>query len=217
MKFYQNFIRTFNDLPDHTTLLVHSLSGCPLHCFGCHNYDEIIAHTPKEYKTIDDLFFYLKKSGLLFDAIMFSGGEFLIGDINDICAVLRQTREIFQGKIIVTTSGIYHDKVKKIYEENLVDGIHIDMKLPYHALDVSLDQQIFQDVMGIKPSRRMVQDLLASIDLVIAHNSQVDQVRSVKYPILDEMFFKEIRSYVEKRKKYYQSEVPYFLNEFLYI
>ncbi|WP_226038552.1 4Fe-4S cluster-binding domain-containing protein [Aquibacillus saliphilus] len=217
MKFYQNFIRTFNDLPDHTTLLVHSLSSCPFHCFGCHNYDEIIAHTPKEYKTTDDLFFYLEKSGFLFDAIMFSGGEFLIDNINDICDVLQQTRESFQGKIIVTTSGLYHDKVKKLYEEELVDGVHIDMKLPYHALDVKADQQVFQDVLRVKPSRKMVQNLLASIDLVIAHNSQADQVRTVKYPILDDVFFQEIRSYVEKRKIYFQSKVPYFLNEFLYI
>ncbi|WP_062106012.1 4Fe-4S cluster-binding domain-containing protein [Bacillus niameyensis] len=217
MKFYQNFIRTFTDLPGATTLLVHSLSGCPLHCYGCHNYDEIIANTPKKYKTTDDLFSYLKKSGFLFDAVMFSGGEFLIDNINDIRDILHKCRKSFSGKIIVTTSGIYNEKVKRLYEEELVDGIHIDMKLPYHALDVKADQHIFQDVMGIKPSQKLVQNLLSSIDLVIAHNSQLDQIRTVKYPILDDEYFKEIRRYVEERKEYYKSQVPYFLNEFSYI
>src|SRR5699024_4350144 len=92
MKLYNNFIRTFNDLPDHTTLLIHSLSGCPLHCFGCHNYDEIVANTPAEYKTPDDLYHYLDKSGFLFDAVMFSGGEFLIDRVDDIADLLETVR-----------------------------------------------------------------------------------------------------------------------------
>ncbi|MBO0992364.1 4Fe-4S cluster-binding domain-containing protein [Bacillus sp. SD088] len=216
MKFYQNFIRTFTDVPNHTTLLVHSLSGCPLHCFGCHNYDEIIAQTPAKYKTADDLFLYLEKSGFLFDAIMFSGGEFLIDPFIDIRAVLQRTRELFAGKIIVTTSGLYHRKVQQLYKEKLVDGIHIDMKLPYHVLDPEADQSIFQDIMGIKPSRKMVENLLASIDQVITHNSPLDQVRTVKYPILDEGFFEEIQRYIDQRKAEHQSEVDYFLNDFLY-
>lgn len=216
MKFYKNFIRTFNDLPDHTTLLIHTLSGCPLHCFGCHNYDEIIANTPKEHKTREDLYQYLEKGGFLFDAVMFSGGEFLIDNINEICDVLRNVRQIFDGKIIVTTSGIYHKKVQRLYEENLVDGIHIDMKLPYHALDVEEDKQIFEDVIGITPSQKVVDNFLQSIDMVISHGSILDQVRTVKYPLLDDAFFEETRNYVEERKAYYQSDVPYFLNDFMH-
>ncbi|GGB59759.1 4Fe-4S cluster-binding domain-containing protein [Virgibacillus dakarensis] len=216
MNFYNNFIRTFNDLPNHTTLLLHTLSGCPLHCFGCHNYDEIIANTPREYKTPKDLYDYLKKSGFLFDAVMFSGGEFLIDKIDDICEVLTNVRQLFDGRIIVTTSGIYHQKVRKLYEENLVDGIHIDMKLPYHALDPKEDAEIFLAVMGIKPSQKVVDNLLASVDLVIQHGSILDQVRTVKYPILDEAFFEEICHFVDKKKALYHSEVPYFLNEFMH-
>lgn len=216
MKLYNNFIRTFTDLPNHTTLLLHSLSGCPLKCFGCHNYDEIIANTPKEFKTLDDLYDYLKKSGFLFDAVMFSGGEFLINPLDEVCALLQHVRALFDGKIIVTTSGIYHQKLRTLYEENLVDGIHVDMKLPYHVLDVKEDAQIYQDIMGIKPSQKVVDQLIASVDAVIEHNSILDQVRTVRYPLLDDAFFTEIRQFVEERKAYYGSVVPYFLNEFVY-
>ncbi|WP_313802051.1 4Fe-4S cluster-binding domain-containing protein [Cytobacillus sp.] len=216
MKFYNNFIRTFTDLPNHTTLLIHSLSGCPLHCVGCHNYDEIIANTPKEYKTTDDLYDYLKKSGFLFDAVMFSGGEFLINPLNEVRDLLQRVREFFEGKIIVTTSGIYFQKLQALYEENLVDGIHIDMKLPYHVLDVNEDAQIYKDIMGIIPSKELVGQLIASVDAVIEHNSILDQVRTVQYPLLDEVFFTEIRHFVEERKAYHGSIVPYFLNEFAY-
>jgi len=216
MKLYNNFIRTFTDLPNHTTLLIHSLSGCPLHCFGCHNYDEIIANTPKEYKTTDDLYDYLKKSGFLFDAVMFSGGEFLINPLNEVRDLLQRVRELFDGKIIVTTSGIYLQKLQALYGENLVDGIHIDMKLPYHVLDVKEDAQIYKDIMGITPSKKLVDQLIASVDAVIEHNSILDQVRTVKYPLLDEAFFTEIRYFVEERKAYHGSIVPYFLNEFVH-
>ncbi len=215
IKLYNNFIRTFTDLPDHTTLLIHSLEGCPLHCFGCHNYDEIIANTPKIYKTPDDLYDYIGKSGFLFDAIMFSGGEFLISPIDEIRTLLKNVRIRFAGKIIVTTSGIYHQKVRSLYEENLVDGIHIDMKLPYHVLDVKEDAQIYRDIIGITPSEKVVQQFLASIDTVIAHNSPLDQVRTVRYPLLDESFFTAIRHFVDERKTYYNSIVPYYLNEFV--
>ncbi|WP_099156752.1 4Fe-4S cluster-binding domain-containing protein [Virgibacillus ndiopensis] len=216
MKLYNNFIRTFTDLPNHTTLLIHSLSGCPLHCFGCHNYDEIIANTPKLYKTTDDLYDYLKKSGFLFDAVMFSGGEFLINPLNEVCDLLQQVRVLFDGKIIVTTSGVYYQKLRTLYEEDLVDGVHIDMKLPYHVLDVIEDAQIYKDVMGIAPSKKLVVQLITSVDAVIEHNSILDQVRTVRYPLLDEAFFTEIRHFVEERKAYHGSIVPYFLNEFIY-
>lgn len=216
MKLYNTFIRTFTDLPNHTTLLIHSLSGCPLHCFGCHNYDEIIANTPKEYKTLDDLYDYLKKSGFLFDAIMFSGGEFLINPLDKVCDLLRQVRNLFDGKIIVTTSGIYYNKLRTLYDKQLVDGIHIDMKLPYHALDTEKDAQIYNDIMGITPSEKLVDQLIASVDAVIEHNSVLDQVRTVRYPLLDDAFFTEIRHFVEERKAYYDSIVPYYLNEFIY-
>lgn len=216
VKFYNNFIRTFTDLPNHTTLLIHSLSGCPLKCFGCHNYDEIIANTPKEYKTTEDLYEYLRLNGFLFDAVMFSGGEFLINPMKKVRALLLEVRARFNGVIIVTTSGMYFDKVRALYDENLVDGIHIDMKLPYHSLDIVEDAYIYQDIMGIKPNINVVGNLLSSVDAVIAHNSKLDQVRTVRYPLLDYAFFEEIKAYVDRRKEFHNSEVSYFLNEFVF-
>lgn len=215
MKFYNNFIRTFADFPGHTTLLIHSLAGCPLKCFGCHNYDEIIANTPKIYKEPVDLYTYLKQSGFLFDAVMFSGGEFLMSPIEKIKALLSKVREYFSGKIIITTSGMYPLKIKTLYKNNLADGFHIDMKLPYHALDVKEDAEIYEKIMGIIPTPKMVENLLTSLDTVLAHNSPNDQVRTVKYPLLDTDFFLEIEHYIKKRKNHFNSQVDYFLNDFM--
>ncbi|MDY0395101.1 hypothetical protein RWE15_12555 [Virgibacillus halophilus] len=156
-----------------------------------------------------------RKAVSFFDAIMFSGGEFLISPLDEICELLQKVRRIFTGKIIITTSGIYQKKIEKVYSGNLTDGVHIDMKLPYHVLDVVEDKQIYQDIMGITPTKKMVDNLLCSVEMVIAHNSILDQVRTVKYPILGDAFFEEIRRYVDELKARYQSNVPYFLNEFL--
>src|SRR5690625_5627460 len=98
MKLYNNFIRTFTDLPNHTTLLLHSLSGCPLKCFGCHNYDEIIANTPKEYKTIDELYDYLKKSGFLSIPVCFSADNFVFNHFNRELPHLHHCVQLFDGK-----------------------------------------------------------------------------------------------------------------------
>lgn len=147
---------------------------------------------------------------------MFSGGEFLINPMKDVRTLLLEVRSRFDGVIIVTTSGMYFDKVRALYDENLVDGIHIDMKLPYHTLDVVEDADIYQDIMGIKPNAKVVENLLSSVDAVIAHNSALDQVRTVRYPLLDDAFFEQIKAYVDSRKDFHNSDVSYFLNDFIF-
>ena len=51
---------------------------------------------------------------------------------------------------------------------------------------------------------------------MIAHNSPLDQVRTVRYPLLDDAFFTAIKAYVDERKAYHHSDVAYFLNDFVY-
>lgn len=215
MKFYKKLIRVFNDLPDHTTLLIHSLKGCPMHCYKCHNYDEIIANTPKDYYTSKDIINHIEQNGFLFDAVMFSGGEFLLEGIDKISDLLLDVREVFDGKIIVNTNGMFPDKVDFLLRNTLVDGIHVDMKLPYHILDIKEDKDIYNAIMGITPTKQIVDSLLNTIDLVIQSNTILSQVRTVKYPLLSQEFFDETRQYVEELKQKYNSVVPYFQNEFV--
>lgn len=215
MKFYKKLTRVFDDLPYHTTLLIHSLVGCPMKCVGCHNYDEIIANTPKDYYTDDDIISHIEQNGFLFDAVMFSGGEFLLEGIDKISNLLLDVREIFEGKIIVNTNGMFPDKIDFLLRNSLVDGIHVDMKLPYHLLDVKEDKDIYRAIMGINPTKQIVDDLLNSIELVIKSDTTLSQVRTVKYPMLSDEFFKETELYVNELKTKYNSNVPYFQNEFM--
>lgn len=215
MKFYKKLIRVFNDLPDHTTLLIHSLVGCPMKCIGCHNYDEIIANTPKDYCTSKDIINHIEQNGFLFDAVMFSGGEFLLEGIDKISDLLLEVRSVFDGKIIVNTNGMFPDKVDFLLRNSLVDGIHVDMKLPYHMLDIKEDKEIYRAIMGITPTKQLIDNLLNTIELVIKSDTSLSQVRTVKYPLLSQEFFDETKRYVEELKQKYNSIVPYFQNEFI--
>ncbi|OEG00345.1 radical SAM protein [Vulcanibacillus modesticaldus] len=215
MKFYKNLIRTFNDLPEYTSVLIHSLVGCNFYCYGCHNYGEIVAKKHSEFFTSEDIIEQIKLNGFLFNAIIFSGGEFLIEDFNSITKLLKELRVIFDGKIIINTNGSFPDKIKYLLEFQLVDGFHIDMKLPYHALDINKDQEIYKSIIGFKPSQRLINNMLSSIELIIENNSPISQVRTVKYPILDQDFFSEIESYIVQLNKKFNSNVTYKLNEFL--
>ncbi|WP_163856977.1 radical SAM protein [Paenibacillus elgii] len=216
LRFYPIMIRTFDDLPGNTSLVIHSLAGCNLHCFGCHNYDELVAPEHEHYLLAGDILQQIKMNGYLFDALIFSGGEFLMGNLKEITLFLTDLKRGFLGKIIINTNGTFPEKIRHLLERELVDGIHIDMKMPYHAFDRNVDMAAYQAVLGVVPTPALVQNMMSAIQLVIRHNSPFSQVRTVKYPVLSEVYFEQIRSYVDELKERYNSEVTYKLNEFYY-
>ncbi|WP_235533006.1 radical SAM protein [Paenibacillus sp. Leaf72] len=216
LTFYPRFIRTFTDLPGHLSLLIHAWNGCNMRCYGCHNDAELIAQKPIPHLllTAEETLDRLSGSDGLFDAVLFSGGEFLIGSAAELESFLRRVRLIFRGKIIIMTNGTFPGKLKRLLELALIDGVHIDMKLPFHLLDPAEDAEVFEAIIGAQPSVRFCQDILDSVDLVIRHNSRLSQVRTVRYPLLSEEFFVQIASYVEHLKDKYDSIVPYSLNPY---
>lgn len=215
MQFYKKFIRTFNDLPNHHTLLIHSLTGCNFKCLGCHNYDEIVSKKHDDYYTEQDIIEHLELNGFIFDAVIISGGEFLLEKIENISNFLLKIRKVFDGKIIINTNGSFPNKIEYLLENKLVEGFHIDMKLPYHMLDVENDKDIFIDTIGFSPSQHFIDKLLQSINITVSHNSPYSQIRTVEYPHLSNEFFEFIESYVNDLNKKHNSNMQYHLNEFL--
>jgi len=216
MKFHKNLIRSFKDLPGYHSLLIHSLIGCNFHCFGCHNYEELVLKKEiNPYYSPDDIINHLEQNGYFFDAIIFSGGEFLLNHANDLMKFLNKVRSVFKGIIIINTNGSFPEKMKQLLDNKLVDGFHIDMKLPFHLLDIKTDEEIYKSILGIKPTKEIVDQLLTSINLVVKHNSIYSQVRTVNYPILSNEFFIEIKKFVKNLNKAYGSAIPYHINEFM--
>jgi pyruvate-formate lyase-activating enzyme len=214
LAFYPRFIRTFDDLPGYVSLLIHSWNGCNMRCFGCHNYEELIAKKPVGHLTSEQVIDRLKNGNDLFDAVLLSGGEFLMNETSAITSFLARIRETFKGEIIIFTNGTYPRKLQRILADHLIDGVHIDMKLPFHCLDPDDDREVFEAIIGTSPSRSYCQDILESVEIVIRHNSKVSQVRTVRYPLLSDEYFDQIRMYVQRLKTKFNSDVPYFLNPY---
>lgn len=214
LTFYPRFVRTFHDLPGYVSLLIHSWNGCNLRCFGCHNYEELIATKPDDYLTTQQVIDRIDGIDDLFDAVLFSGGEFLINGILEIEDFLRQVRSIYGGKLIIFTNGTYPRKLQRILASNLIDGVHVDMKLPFHCLDPEYDRELFETLIGTIPSIQFCEDILESVEIVIRHNSPLSQVRTVRYPILSDEYFEQIQTYVNGLQTKFDSIVPYYLNPY---
>ncbi|TVX95955.1 hypothetical protein [Cohnella terricola] len=138
----------------------------------------------------------------------------MIGPSSEIVEFLKQVREVFRGKIIVFTNGTFPEKLQDLLAGRLIDGAHVDMKLPYHGLGPLDDREVYEAIIGVAPSKQFLRNILESVEIVIRHNSKLSQVRTVRYPMLSEEFFEQIRIYVSRLKNKYGSNVPYFLNPF---
>ncbi|THF83325.1 radical SAM protein [Cohnella fermenti] len=215
LAFYPRFVRTFDDLPGHVSLLIHSWSGCNMRCLGCHNYDELIAAKPDGRQlSAAQVIERLSDGCGLFDALLLSGGEFLMNGLAEIEDFLRRARERFDGPVVVLTNGSYPRKLRRLLDNGLLDGALIDMKLPFHQLDPQEDRDIYEAIIGIVPSERRRRDLLESVEAVIRHNSKLSQVRTVRYPLLSDEYFEQIRVFVDTMNRRHGSSVPCFLNPF---
>lgn len=215
LRFYKGLIRSFDEIPKHNSLIIHSLIGCNLKCFGCHNYDEIVTKKHKSFYTENEIINYINLNSFLFDAIIFSGGEFLMENVQKIETFLIKIRECFDGVVVINTNGTYPEKAEHLLDKALVDGLHVDMKLPYHILNPDENQEIYKGVIGISPNKKLIENILKTIEITIKHNSHYSQVRTVEYPILDDEFFKEIQNYINQLKRLYNSNIIYKLNEFV--
>lgn len=214
LAFYPGFIRSFDDLPGRVSLLIHSWNGCNMRCFGCHNYDELIATKPDRSRlTADQAVERIRECAGLFDALLVSG-EFLMNNASDIADFFRRIRGVFDGAVVVYTNGSYPRKLRMLLDWRLIDGVHIDMKLPYHQLDPDEDSDVYEAIIGTVPPRRMCRDMLESVETVIRHNGETSQVRTVRYPLLSGEYFEQIRAYVNELNVRHGSRVPYFLNPY---
>jgi len=216
IRYYNKLILSLSEIEGHPSLLIHGLTGCMFHCFKCFNYEELIEKKHESYYTIKDLLNYIVKQQDLFEYILFSGGEFMRAPIEDLIEDLTKIKAAVDKKIIIYTTGIALDKMKTLTDLNLVDGYHIDMKLPYHLLS-SDDKDIIEMTMGIKvKDLTLVNQLIDSIKFVVKNDQGLSQIRSVKYPFLDESAFKECKSFINSLNDLYNKNITYEAHTFIY-
>jgi len=96
----------------------------------------------------------------------------------------------------------------------IVDGIHMDIKLPYHLL-IEEDMDLVQHILGRKLNAKHLADLVKSIELIIKYDKGYSQLRTVKYPGTDEGIWSQNRILIEELNKKYNKHTPYHLNTYI--
>lgn len=215
IKYYENLIFSMSEIEGHPVLLVHALTGCMFRCYKCFNYEELIMKKHEKFYTIDDVVKMIDRQNNIIDYVLFSGGEYLLAPIDSLIHDLEKVRLVTDKKIIIYTTGYELEKMKILVQRKLVDGFHIDMKLPYHLL-TSDDFELIEHTMGIKvKDLKIINQLIDAIDFVVKNDQGLSQVRSVKYPFLDESAFIECKSFIDRLNRLYNRNIPYFANRFL--
>lgn len=215
IRYYEKIIFSMSEIEGHPVLLVHALTGCMFHCYKCFNYDELINKKHDKFYVIDDVLKVVERQNHMIDYVLFSGGEYLLAPIESLIHDLEKVRAITDRKIIIYTTGYELHKMKILVKRDLVDGFHIDMKLPYHLLTTD-DFDLVEHTMGIKVNDlTMTNRLMDALDFVVKNDRGYSQVRSVKYPFLDDSAFEECKSFIDRLNRLYNRNIPYFANRFL--
>jgi len=215
IKYYNKFITSVSEINNSPTLLIHSLCGCNLKCYNCINYDELIIKKHKNYHNINQVIELLKLNAFLYEYIVISGGEYLINDVEEILSDIKQIKNIINSPLIIYTNGTFPLKIQKILQWNIVDGIHTDMKLPYQYLKHEIDKDIIFKTLGVNISRKIIKNMLLSLQYTVKFDKGLNQIRSVKYPFLDNDVFEDNKKYIEELNIKYKKNVPYKINEYI--
>lgn len=182
--FAKNSITTYTDVKGKCSLMFFTF-GCNLKCYKCHVYKDLNTEVPpKDYAKEDEILQQIEEGKDFVDCVIFSGGEFLVYDVEQIEDFLLKVRRIFSGLIIVNTNGTFPQKMEQI--AYLVDGFYLDVKCPFWLLNrISyMDREMFKQVYGIDYSEKIISKLAQSVLLLVKRKSKYDRTRTVEYPFL---------------------------------
>jgi organic radical activating enzyme len=151
----------------------------------------------------------IKNNGFIFDAVIISGGEFLLNDLNEIVTFLSDARKIYNGVLIINTNGTFPDKIKRLSDSMLIDGFHTDLKFPINIENPLLAEQST----GIKNVK--LNDIIRSLEYTIQFDRGYSQIRSVKYPFVDDNMIALNKLYLSDLNNRFKKQTPYYVNEFI--
>ena len=212
IKYYNKLTSSISEINNSPTLLIHSLCGCNLKCYNCFNYEELVNKKHEEYYTIDDIVHYIKLNGYIYDYIVLSGGEFLKNKLTDIIHDIAEIKNICASPIIIYTNGTFPHSLRYFLEQNIINGFHTDLKLPFQYIDKNIDKGIIIKTLGTNVD---IDDVLLSIEYTIQFDKGLNQIRSIKYPFLDDSVYNDNHQYINKLNKKYNKNVPYCINDFI--
>lgn len=216
ISYYPHVQITLAEVPGKVVILIHGLTGCMFHCYKCINYDEIMVKKHQSVLSIEELLVIIQQHSNIIDMIVFSGGEFLRAPIEDLLSDLKKVREVSYKPIIIYTTGYYGEKMRMLWEQGMVDGFHVDLKLPYHLLTTQDDDLITQ-TLGRSLCQIEIDQMVETIEWTIQNDKGFNQIRSVKYPFLHSSAFQECQIWIDLLNKKYHKYTPYEVHRFINI
>jgi len=177
------------DYPDRISAIVWT-SGCNFRCPFCYN-PALALGTGNVFPEEEILSFLSKRRGLV-EGVVVTGGEPLMQD--DLPVFLQKIKSL--GFLVkIDTNGSYPEKLKSLFDLNLVDYVAMDVKAPKgkypHLIGASVD----------------ISQIQASIDLIMQHAPQYE-FRTTFVPTL--LTKEDIVSIAQ----WLQSADRYFLQQF---
>lgn len=214
IRYYPKSLLLSSEIPGKTVLLFHALTGCPFHCHECLNYASLIETVNHTYFTVNQIIDVALKQQTLIDYVIISGAEILNAPVDDLVYELSLVKSMTQKPLIIYTTGVYDQKLSMLIQMGIVDGIHIDMKLPYHLLTTE-DDELIRQTFGKTVSMTTIQQMLKSIQLVVKYDQGLSQIRSVIYPFMHASAYGEIEQYIAHLNQTYHKQTPYYRNPFI--
>ena len=98
--------------------------SCNLLCSYCYNDNIVFAKTAKYCQ--NDILEFLQNRKNLLTAVVLSGGEATMHEIEPFCARVKK----MGFKIKLDTNGVNTKRVKNLIDKNLIDFISLDFKAP---------------------------------------------------------------------------------------
>jgi pyruvate formate lyase activating enzyme len=110
-----------------------------MRCLYCYNDDIVLAN--KGTLDFEALIAFLKKRVGLLDAVVLSGGEATMHDLNHYCTMIKQ----MGFKIKLDTNGLNPHKIQTLVEKRLIDYIALDFKAPKHKFKTITKNSAYDD------------------------------------------------------------------------
>ncbi len=204
---------TFKDHPGvFSAVLYTKIHQCNLNCYQCHNRRYFKGE--EEFFTERELREKLKMLKLLgVELVIVSGGEPTLEDrLEEGLRVIKE--ENFPVR--VDTNGTCPERVEKLIENRLIDGLAVDVKIPllddYTPDQLKRFMRILFSREDLEPSAvyNYSKKLRITIEIIKRYPLPYTIFRTVKYPLLTEseieLIRKELKSFPHQVNPFYPVE-----------
>lgn len=204
---------TFKDHPGvFSAVLYTKIHQCNLNCYQCHNRHYFKGE--EEFFTEGELREKLKMLKLLgVELVIVSGGEPTLEDrLEEGLRVIKE--ENFPVR--VDTNGTCPERVEKLIENRLIDGLAVDVKIPllddYTPDQLKRFMRILFSREDLEPSAvyNYSKKLRITIEIIKRYPLPYTIFRTVKYPLLTEseieLIRKELKSFPHQVNPFYPVE-----------